>query len=210
MIKLSDRKPFAGGNKRDCYFLPDDASKIIKVIPRNKSPQVLHSRKVWLRRMLQSPEALNANRIESEKFEKLKKKLGDLPKVLPHLVSYFGKLNTDLAEGLVFQAIKNYDGRVSESINMASETGGYNKAALLKALKSFAANRHDAVIFNDIGKDNVVVQVLGPDHERYKFWIVDGINCAHFIPISEYSNVYATARKFKKLWQIKKFIKKNF
>ena len=210
MIKISDRQPFAGGAKRDCYFHPTDPSKIIKVIPPSKSPQMLHSRKTWVRRMLQSPETFNANRTESEKFEKLKKKLGDLNKVLPHLVPYFGKTDTDLGEGLVFQAIKNYDGEISENVKDASETGGYNKATLLEALEEFATNRYDAVIFNDVGKNNVVVQVLSEDHKSYKLWIVDGINCGPIIPISEYSELYASARKAKKIWQLKKFIVKNF
>ena len=210
MIKLTDRQPFAGGAKRDCYFHPDDDNKIIKVIPASKSPQALHSQKLWLRRMLQAPETFNANRTESEKFDKLKKKLGDLQEMLPHLVAYFGKVITDLGEGLVFQAIKNFDGTISENVKVASETGGYKKATLLQALKEFAVNRHDAVIFNDVGKNNVVVQVLDPDHKSYKFWIVDGINCGPIIPISEYSKLYAGARKAKKIWQLKRFILKNF
>ena len=133
-----------------------------------------------------------------------------LHKVLPHLVPYFGKTDTDLGEGLVFQAIKNYDGEISENVKDASETGGYNKATLLEALEEFATNRYDAVIFNDVGKNNVVVQVLSEDHKSYKLWIVDGINCGPIIPISEYSELYASARKAKKIWQLKKFIVKNF
>lgn len=210
MIKIADRRPFAGGAKRDCYFHPEDPSKIIKVIPPSKSPEMLHSQKVWVRRILQSPETFNANRTESEKFEKLKRNLGDLQEMLPHLVTYYGKAKTDLGEGLVFQAIKNCDGTISENVKVASETGGYNKATLLRALKEFATNRHDAVIFNDVGKNNVVVQVLDAEHSNYKLWIVDGINCGPIIPISEYSKLYAGARKAKKIWQLKKFIAKNF
>ena len=210
MIKLTDLQPFAGGKKRNCYFHPNDDSKIIKVIPPNKSPEVLHSQKFWLRRMLQNPEALNANRAESEKYEKLKQKLGDLRDKLPYLVEFFGKTETDLGEGLVFQAIKNFDGQISESVVNASETGGYDKAKLLVALKKFAAKSNDGLIFNDVGKNNVVVQILGADHADYKLWVVDGITCGPLIPISEYSNFYASVRKAKKIWQLKKFIMKNF
>jgi len=210
MIKIADRRPFAGGAKRDCYFHPEDPSKIIKVIPPSKSPEMLHSQKVWVRRILQSPETFNANRTESEKFEKLKKNLGDLHQVLPHLVPYFGKTDTDLGEGLVFQAIKNYNGMISENVKDASETGGYDRVALLGALGDFAVNKYDAIIFNDVGKNNVVIQVLDGDHKKYKFWIVDGINCGPIIPISEYSKLYARARKAKKIWQLKKFIIRNF
>ena len=210
MIKLSDRQPFAGGTKRDCYFHPDDEDKVIKVIPPEKSPKVLHSQKLWLRRMLQSPETFNANRTESEKFEKLERNLGKLEEVLPHLVKYFGKIETDLGEGLVFQAIKNYDGTISETVDDASQTGGYEKETLLEALKKFSLNKHDAVIFNDVGKQNVVIQVLNADHSSYKLWIVDGINCGPIIPISEYSKTYASARKAKKIWKLKRYILKNF
>ena len=160
--------------------------------------------------MLQSPESLNANHSESKKFEKLKLKLGDLKAMLPHLVEYFGKTQTDLGEGLVFQAIKNYDGSISESIKTASSTTGYNKDQLLKALNEFGANRHDATIFNDVGKNNVVIQVLHADHSSYKFWVVDGINCGPLIPISEYSKFYASVRKAKKVRKLKRFISKNF
>ena len=210
MIKLADLQPFAGGQKRNCYFHPGDDSKIIKIIPPNKSPEVLHSQKFWLRRMLQTPEALNANRAESEKYEKLKRKLGNLRDKLPYLVEFFGKIDTDLGEGLVFQAVKNFDGQISESVLRASETGGYDKPKLLEALKTFAAERNDGLLFNDVGKNNVVVQILRANHTDYKLWVVDGINCGPLIPISEYSNLYASVRKAKKIRQLKKFILKNF
>jgi len=210
MIKLADLQPFAGGQKRNCYFHPNDDNKIIKIIPPNKSPEVLHSQKFWLRRLLQNPEALNANRAESEKYEKLKKKLGNLRDKLPYLVEFFGKAETDLGEGLVFQAVKNFDGQISESVVSASETGGYDRVKLLESLKAFAAKSNDGLIFNDVGKNNVVVQILEPGHVAYKLWIVDGINCGPLIPISEYSNMYASIRKAKKIWQLKKFILKNF
>ena len=210
VIKLAHLQPFAGGMKRDCYMHPDDDNRIIKIIPPGKSPEVLHSRKIWIRRMLQSPKALDANFAEHEKFERIARKFGDLKNAFPHLVEYFGKIQTDLGEGMIFQAIKNYDGQISESVDTARKTGGYNMDELLKALKRFAAIRNDGIIFNDVGKFNVVVQVSNADHTNYKFWIIDGINCGPIIPISEYSTLYANARKAKKIWQMKRFIVKHF
>ncbi len=160
--------------------------------------------------MLQSPKALDANFAEHEKFERIARKFGDLKNAFPHLVEYFGKTQTDLGEGMIFQAIKNYDGQISESVDTARKTGGYNMDELLKALKRFAAIRNDGIIFNDVGKFNVVVQVSDADHTNYKFWIIDGINCGPIIPISEYSTLYANARKAKKIWQMKRFIVKHF
>jgi len=213
MIKLSHLKPFAGGCKRNCYFHPDDENKVIKIIPPDKSPKVLHSQKLWIRRLFHSPESLDANRTEREKFEKLEKRLGNLKQKIPYLVEYFGEVETDLGEGLVFAAIRNFDRTVSESMENASDSGGYDKAELLKALDVMNQSRGDATIYNDVGENNVVVQILESDHEagpEYKFWVVDGIQCRALIPITEYSESYARIRKAKKIWQMKKFILKNF
>ena len=84
--------------------------------------------------MLQTPESMDANRGEREKFEALNKTFENLREAIPYLVEYHGQVQTDLGEGLVFQAIKNYDGTMSETIISAAETGGYNKANLLTAL----------------------------------------------------------------------------
>ena len=76
---------------------------------------------------------MDANRGEHEKFEKLTRKFGDLKAAFPYLVEYFGKVQTDLGEGLVFQAIKDFDGSMSKTIESAGEIGGYNKPILLEA-----------------------------------------------------------------------------
>ena len=163
--------------------------------------------------LFHSPDSLDANRTECEKFEKLEKKLGNLKEKIPYLVEFFGKVETDLGEGLVFEAIKNTDGSVAQSLLDASERGGYDKAKLLEALQGMNQSRDDATIYNDVGKNNVVVQILNSDHEsepEYKFWVIDGIQCRALIPITEYSESYARIRKAKKIWQMKKFIVKNF
>ena len=213
MIKLSHLKPFAGGCKRDCYFHPDDENKVIKIIPSGKSPEVLHSQKFWIRRLFHTPESLDANRTEREKFEKLKRKLGNLKEKIPYLVEFFGVVETDLGEGLVFKAIRNFDQTVSESLEDASDSDGYRKEELLKALEGMNQTRGDATIYNDVGQHNVVVQILEPDLEgdsEYKFWVIDGIQCRALIPITEYSELYARIRKAKKIRQMKKFIVQNF
>ena len=213
MIKLSHLKPFAGGCKRDCYFHPDDENKVIKIIPPSKSPEVLHSQKFWIRRLFHTPESLDANRTEREKFEKLERKLGNLKEKIPYLVEFFGTVKTDLGEGLVFKAIRNFDRTISESLEDASDSDGYIKEELLKALESMNQTRGDATIYNDVGQHNVVVQILEPDHEgdsEYKFWVIDGIQCRALIPITEYLEFYARIRKSKKIQQMKKFIVQNF
>ena len=213
MIKLSHLEPFAGGCKRNCYFHPEDENKVIKIIPPDKSPEVLHSQKFWIRRLFHTPESLDANRTEREKFERLRRKLGNLKEKIPYLVEFFGKAETDLGEGLVFEAIRNFDGTVSKSLTDACESGGYDQAKLLKALQSMTDTRGDATIYNDVGKDNVVVQVLKSDCEddpEYKFWVVDGIQCRALIPITEYSESYARIRKAKKIRQMRQFIVNNF
>ena len=83
MIKLAHLTPFAGGCKRNCYFHPEDENKVIKVIPPDKSIRVLHSRMPWVRRLFHTPESLDANRTEREKFEKLQKKIHNLKESNP-------------------------------------------------------------------------------------------------------------------------------
>ena len=160
--------------------------------------------------MRQTPESMDANRGEREKFEALNRTFENLREAIPYLVEYHGQVQTDLGEGLVFQAIKNYDGTMSETIISAAETGGYNKANLLTALNFLKTVRGDSTIYNDVGKNNLVIQVLDAKHSQYKLWVIDGINCRALIPITEYLEVYAKVRKAKKIWAVKKYIQKNF
>ena len=210
IIQLSNRMPFASGTKRDCYIHPNDPDLIIKVIPAHKSIEVLHSSKIWIRRMLQTPESMDANRGEREKFEKLGKKFENLRESIPNLVEYRGQVQTDLGEGLLFRAIKNYDGAISESLGSAAKTGGYVRASLLGALQSLESVQGDGSIYNDLGIDNLVVEILDSSHSKYKLWIIDGINCRSLIPVAEYVEMYARVRKAKKLRKIKEYILYNF
>jgi len=153
---------------------------------------------------------MDANRGEREKFEQLHRKFDNLQEAIPYLVEYHGQVQTDLGEGLVFQAIKNYDGTMSETIISAAETGGYIKANLLDALEPLRSVQGDSTIYNDVGKNNLVIQVLDPEHTKYKLWVIDGINCRALIPITEHSDMYARVRKAKKIWKVKRYIHKNF
>lgn len=153
---------------------------------------------------------MDANRGEHEKFEKLTRKFGDLKAAFPYLVEYFGKVQTDLGEGLVFQAIKDFDGSMSKTIESAGEIGGYNKPLLLEAVKTMAATRNDGSLYHDVGENNIVIQLLVPNHEQYKLWVIDGINNRALIPIAEYSTVYANIRKVKKILRLNRYIHKNF
>ena len=210
MIRLSGKLPFASGCKRDCYVHPHNPDLVVKVIPPDRSIQVLHSKKLWLRRMLQTPESMDANRGEREKFEQLHKRFDNLQEAIPNLVEYHGQVQTDLGEGLVFKAIKNYDGNMSETILSAAKTSGYIKANLLDALEALKSIRGDSTIYNDVGENNLVIQVLDSEHSKYKLWVIDGINCRALIPITEYFAMYASVRKAKKIWMVKRYIQKNF
>ena len=210
MIRLSGQLPFASGCKRDCYVHPHNPDLIVKIIPPDRSIQALHAKKLWLRRMLQTPESMDANRGEREKYEQLNRRFDNLREAIPYLVEYHGQVQTDLGEGLVFQAIKNHDGAMSETILSAAQTGGYIKANLLRALEFLTSNRGDSTIYNDVGNNNLVIQVLDSQHSEYKLWVIDGINCRALIPITEHLSVYARVRKAKKIWKVRRFIQKNF
>ena len=210
MIRLSGQLPFASGCKRDCYVHPHNPDLIVKIIPPDRSIQALHAKKLLLRRMLQTPESMDANRGEREKYEQLNRRFDNLREAIPYLVEYHGQVQTDLGEGLVFQAIKNYDGAMSETILSAAQTGGYIKANLLRALEFLTSNRGDSTIYNDVGNNNLVIQVLDSQHSEYKLWVIDGINCRALIPITEHLSVYARVRKAKKIWKVRRFIQKNF
>lgn len=160
--------------------------------------------------MLQTPKSMDANRGEREKFEKLNRRFENLREAIPYLVEYHGRVQTDLGEGLVFKAIKNYDGKMSETISSAVKTGGYIKATLLDALSKLESVRGDSTIYNDVGSNNLVIQVLDAKHSKYKLWVIDGINCRALIPITEYIEMYSRVRKAKKIWKVKNYIQNSF
>ncbi len=209
-IQLSNQLPFASGCKRDCYIHPHDSDLVVKIIPPEKSIEILHANTGWWRRLFQSAESMDANEGERRKFEKLNQTFENLREAIPYLVEYHGQVQTDLGAGLVFRAIKNYNGTISETIMSAAKTGGYRKASLLNALEALKSVRRDGTIYNDVGKNNLVIQVLDADHSQYKLWVIDGINCRALIPISEYVEMYARVRKAKKIWKVKRYIQKHF
>ena len=99
---------------------------------------------------------------------------------------------------------------MSETINSAVKTGGYIKATLLDALSKLESVRGDSTIYNDVGSNNLVIQVLDSKHSKYKLWVIDGINCRALIPITEYIEMYSRVRKAKKIWKVKNYIQNSF
>jgi hypothetical protein len=95
MIELQNKKNLiiGKGNERLCFIHPDDRSRIIKVnYKKNKSR--------------------DQNKLEFNYFKSLKKRNIDLG----HIPNVYGKVQTDLGEGLVYDHIKNFDGSVSVTL----------------------------------------------------------------------------------------------
>ncbi|MFV0573848.1 MAG: YrbL family protein [Vibrio sp.] len=98
MINLSEEHYLAKGNARTCYINPEDSAQCIKVNRIGTDS--------------------NSDQNSAEKFyiEKSKKIIKDLNSSKSILCGFYGPIETNLGDGLVFELIKDHDGNCSKTL----------------------------------------------------------------------------------------------
>jgi hypothetical protein len=177
MIKLNESKKIGQGTNRACYIHPEDDSKCIKVTISND-----HS--------------------ESEKEKKYYKILQNKNISWKMLAKYYGTVNTDLGEGLVFDLVKDYDGQVSKTLQeyMISEeiiTTIKNPIVLLHKLKAYQLEEN--IIIKDLNAKNILYRKLSENDGE--LIVIDGVSNNDFLPFSSYIDFF-TRRKILRRWKI--------
>ena len=137
------------GTERACYIHPGDTNKVIKVPHRTGQ---------------------NQNRIEAIYYEHLKNRGADLSQV----AKYYGWVNIDGQQGLIFERVVNYDGKPSPTLSKVVFDRLLKKKPiwhLLEALQQYLVNNR--IIFADISEDNLLCQEYAKD--EYRLVIIDGL-----------------------------------
>ena len=173
------------GNHRICYLHPEDNSKCVK-ITKDKVRSHKQSRR------------------ESEYYEYI----SSFKKNTDNISSYFGKVDTNLGEGLVFELFRDYDCKVSKTIDYYLKNDLYKESKLiiksLDDLYNYLIN--NMIMFVDLKPVNVLFKIESTD---FKLMIIDGIGHGNdrFIRISDYFDSIA----LKKIQsQFKIFISKLY
>ena len=180
MIELSTAPPLGRGTERVCYEDPRDPRRVIKVD---------HNRPKKKRRWqsLQDARYLSHLARRGVPFD--------------HLTRYFGKVETDLGTGWVFERVTNDDGSAPESLeDLLAEGDREMPASELLELRD--AMLEHGVVPCDLRLDNVLLPVTGG---RRRAVLVDGVRNSDFVPIATYSRWFARkkiARKWEKFLRV--------
>ncbi|MCT7447129.1 PhoP regulatory network YrbL family protein [Aliarcobacter skirrowii] len=149
IIKLKKEIFFGKGGLREVYTHPNDDTKIIKVSMSEDNGQ---------------------NELEYTYYESLKKR--DVS--YSHIPKCFGKVMTNLGEGLVFEKVVNYDGsnclELKEAIVQQTIPRPYGRG-LKEELKEYTIKNN--IIYYDVSLDNMLLQEY--EEGKYRLMIIDGL-----------------------------------
>ena len=154
MITLNDDSYISKGAERKCYAHPEDPSKLIKIQYKN---------------------GRNQNNLDVFYYNHLSKS----PISYSHIPKCYQKVDTTKGEGLVFDAIKNYDGEYAQSIEeiITLNTLSHDvEKQLLNELKVYL--KKNLIIFGDVVLSNILCQEF--EEKKYKLIIVDGLGARRF------------------------------
>lgn len=144
-------EPFAKGAERACYQHPDDENKVIKIRFGDVNKQT--------RRELAIYESFAQRNMTN----------------FQHVPQYYGKVETNLGEGMVFDLIRDFDGVISEPLYHSLRSGSplSDFFPQLEALKQNLLDNLIIISADIVGRHNILLQKLSP--ATSKLVIVDGI-----------------------------------
>lgn len=183
IVNLTDELYIEKGTNRACYLHPLDNKKCIKV-------------------------TISGDHSESKKEVKYYKYLMKKKISFSNIAKYYGKVNTNLGEGDIFELIQDFDGRISKRLSYYLEDEQItrkiiNPAFLLQNL--FLYIKENNIHIQDLNTKNILYQKV--NEEEAKLMVIDGIRVTRKIDFVK--NIrFLVHKKMKKL--INRFIKKLF
>lgn len=176
MIDLRDARLVGKGSSRFCYVHPEDDSKCIKVYTRSRSvvPKELKYYRLYERRRI-SWEMMARN---------------------------YGTVQTSEGRGLVFGLVRDFDGGISKTLEycLQTEETTPDTEVLLRVMEVFRDYLvRERIIVWELKADNLLYQRSGQN--AGKIVLVDGVGNNEFLPIANYSNIFAKrtlSRKWRK------------
>lgn len=183
MLVLKKENFVGKGNERACYIHPGDANKAVKITyegnNRKKSKQT---------------------NLEIKSYQELAERgLSDW-RSLPR---YFGTVNTNKGEGIIVEVVRDYDGKISKTLEYYLDRDG--TAAYAKELNEyrdfFLRNK---VIFNYGMMPNNILVRKNSENDR-DLVLIDGLGDVAYFTFPN-KIAYFARRKIKRRWN--KFVGK--
>lgn len=159
MLILKDK--IGSGRHRRCYSHPQDNNKCIKVLynPDDGGMKEVKRETTYYRRKSSQIRACHA------------------------IPNYYGKVNTNLGHGHIFDLVKDYDGQISKSLGYYIQHNKISDAVLRKKLKELRQSLIECGISTMTLKEyNILYRKTSPE-EGYLV-VIDNIGEAEFLPIA--------------------------
>ena len=178
-LTLTEENILGRGTNKIVYYHPEDADKCIK-FSLDKSDETDMQHELRFRRICKDMIARSTL-----------------------LTKYYGTVDTNLGTGHVFELVRDYDGRLSETfleLLLREKTS----PAVYKALAMFKEKLfEEQVITYKIFPDNFMIQRISAQESRIR--IIDGIGMHVLFPLAYYSKTIAHRRQ-KRIWE--EFVKR--
>lgn len=168
-IRLSETLILGKGISKTVYAHPEDSALCVKIIHNDNHD--------WRR---------------ERSFRAMRKRRGLADGAIP---VYYGPVETTLGEGLLFECIRDFDGKVSATLAETLESGVPFAGETLPALRR--AIMEDRVILSDPNPDNFLVQRISPDTFRLR--AIDGLGTHAAIPLMYWFDFMAR-RYIRNFW----------
>jgi len=177
MVDLNGACLIGKGSSRLCYVHPADERKCIKVVYTRKASII--------------PEELKYYR-----FHEKRRISWEM------MARNYGTVETSEGEGVVFSLPRDHDGEISRTLGYYLESGERTPPAdnLCRALRDFRDYlQKERIIVRELKAENLVLQRF--DTQNSRIILVDGVGNNEFLPIANYSNLFARrtlSRKWRK------------
>lgn len=179
MLKLNETDYIAKGNERVCYKHPDNEDKLVKV------EYIAYKDR-------------NQNVIEKAYYAYLEKRKVSYI----HITKFYGAINTNHGEGLIFEYIKNFDNTTPKTFEDVIKEKQIPKEEiddLLNRLRIYL--EENGIVFGDPVLSNLAFQKIAPS--KFRLVIVDGLGARRVglrFWLQMHSNIYNKFR-IRKQWK---------
>ena len=171
-IRLDEKDRIARSTTRDCYLHPDNPDRVIKIM-----------------RNLPGASKRNANDQEWRSYQYLRKRFGRQD----FFVDCHGFVETTLGRGLVFDCVRDFDGKVSRSLLDILTDPEYDLSRVEEALGRFcrALIEKEIPLF-DLNLLNILIRVAHDgEYHPVSIDVKSKFNNYEIIPLSSYIPFFA-------------------
>ncbi len=193
VLQLSQLEPFAIGGTRRCYVHPEDATRCIKVLRSDRTPQRRREQARGLRR-LRGLRHWDDQLKEVNAYRELMQRHGSM--LWKHVPEYFGTIETDMGIGIETKVFRDFDGRFP--LNLEERVPRGTDQSLERAIDEFKVwLRAELVLTRNLLPHNIIA--VRESEQSCRLVIVDGIGNSEWIPISGWIRAVARQKIERKI-----------